>query len=81
MHPVSTALFIVGYGLALPILFRLVRIIAAQNRLAFAGHQIGMVIALLGWILNGRVMMAIIHGLWIIGARLWFGLGGRQVPA
>ena len=81
MHPVSTALFLLGYGLALPIVFRLVHIIAVQNRLAFLGHQLGMVIALLGWIISGRVAMAVIHGLWLIGARLWFLMGGRQAPA
>lgn len=78
MHPVSTALFLLGYGLSLPIVFRLVSIIAQQQRLAFAGHQVGMAIALLGWILNGRVMMAAIHAVWIIAARIWFGTASRS---
>ncbi|MCP3992897.1 MAG: hypothetical protein GY724_27795 [Actinomycetia bacterium] len=81
MHPVSTALFLLGYGLALPIVFRLTRIIAAQHRLAFAGHQIGMTVALLAWALSGRVAMAVIHGLWLIVARLWFATGSRQAKA
>ncbi len=78
MHPVSTALFLLGYGLALPIVFRLTRVISAQHRLAFAGHQLGMTVAMLAWVLSGRVVMAVIHGLWLIVARLWFATGSRQ---
>lgn len=73
----STALFLLGYGLSLPIVFKLVAIIANQHRVAFAGHQIGMALALLGWLINGRVAMAVIHGLWLIGARIWFGMAGQ----
>lgn len=78
MHPLSTALFLVGYGLSLPIVFRLVSIISSQHRVAFAGHQVGMAIALLGWAVNGRIMMAVVHGLWLVGARLWFAAVGRS---
>jgi hypothetical protein len=81
VHPVSTALFLLGYGLSLPIVFRLTRIIATQNRLAFAGHQVGMAMALVGWAVSGRVLMAVIHGAWLIGARIWFGLGEHRTPA
>lgn len=77
MHPISTALFIVGYGLSLPIAFRLISVVGQQQRLAFAGHQIGVAIALLGWLLTGRVAITVIHGLWLIGARVWFHLAGR----
>ena len=75
MHPVSTALFLLGYGLALPIGMRLAAVVAAQHRLALAGHQIGVAIALLGWLLRGSVMLAVAHGLWLVAARIWFTLG------
>lgn len=77
MHPVSTALFLLGYGLGLPIAARLPRIVAAHQRLAFAGHQLGIGVALLGWVISGRVIMALIHGVWLVAARIWFGLGAR----
>ena len=74
----STALFLLGYGLAIPILFRLVHIVAVQHRLAFLGHQIGMVLALLAWALKGRVVMAVLHGVWLIVARIWFATSARR---
>ncbi len=81
MHPVSTALFLLGYGLGLPIAFRLTRIVAAQHRTAFAGHQIGFGVATLGWLVSGRITMVLIHVLWLIGARLWFAWGGDRAPS
>jgi galactitol-specific phosphotransferase system IIC component len=81
VHPVSTALFLLGYGLAMPIMFRLIHVIAVQHRLAFLGHQIGMVLALLGWALRGRVLMAIIHGIWLIATRIWFATSARRSEA
>jgi hypothetical protein len=75
MHPLSTALFLLGYGLALPIGMRLVGVVAGQNRLALAGHQLGVVIALVGWLLRGSVVLAVVHGLWLVAARVWFSLG------
>lgn len=81
MHPVSTALLLLGYGLSLPIVFRLVSIVANQQRVAFVGHQVGMSVALLGWLVSGRAAMAIIHGLWLVAARIWFGLAGRERAA
>lgn len=77
MHPLSTALFLVGYGLGLPILFRMTTVVAAQNRLAFTGHQIGFAVALLAWVLSARPSIAVIHGLWIAIAGIWFTLSGK----
>ncbi|MEM7338580.1 MAG: hypothetical protein AAF467_08035 [Actinomycetota bacterium] len=77
MHPISTALFLVGYGLGLPILFRMTTVVAVQNRLAFIGHQVGFGIALGAWLLSGRVAIAVIHGLWIGIAAAWFSLSGK----
>ena len=75
MHPVSTALFLLGYGLALPIGAKLPVIIRQQRRVALAGHQIGVIIALCGWVLRGSLAMAVFHFLWLIVARLWFRYG------
>lgn len=74
MHPLSTALFLLGYGLALPIGARLATVVAGQNRLAMWGHQAGVLLAGVGWLLRGQVLMAVIHGAWLIGASIWFGL-------
>ncbi|MEM8922582.1 MAG: hypothetical protein AAGD35_03700 [Actinomycetota bacterium] len=88
VHPISTALFLVGYGLSLPIAARMSAIVRRQHRVAFAGHQIGVVVAMLGWVLSGRLVMAGAHVLWLIGVRLWFAVGapnktdaGAETPA
>ncbi len=75
MHPVSTILFIFGYALTLPALTRLVAVMNERHRLPFAGHQLGMGVALLGWLLRGRWVIAGLHLVWMVVARVWFALG------
>lgn len=75
MHPVSTILFLFGYALTLPALTRLVAVMNERQRLPFAGHQLGMGVALIGWLLRGRWLIAGLHLTWMIGARVWFALG------
>ncbi len=77
MHPASTLLFLIGYGLAIPTGSRLLAIVARQHRLAFMGHQIGVIVAALGWALRGKTILFVIHLVWLVAARVWFGLAGR----
>ena len=81
VHPVSTALFLLGYGLAIPIGLRMTTIVARQHRIALTGHQLGVVIALLGWLLRGSIVIVAIHALWLIGVRVWFQLGAERAPS
>ncbi len=74
----STVLFIAGYALALPLASRLTTIVNGQKRLAFAGHQFGVGVALLGWLVRGSYVMALLHAVWIVVARLWFGTVERK---
>lgn len=78
MHPLSTALFLLGYSLALPIGARLASVVADQKRLAMWGHQAGVLLATLGWLLRGQVLVAVIHGAWLAGAYAWFGFRTRR---
>jgi hypothetical protein len=78
VHPLSTALFLVGYALALPLARRLPSIVTQQQRLAFAGHQLGVLVALIGWLSRGGYTVALAHLAWLIGTRIWFGLSGRS---
>lgn len=70
MHPGSTALFLIGYGFSLPVLFRLRDVLGSGNRLALFGHQVGMLLAALGWMLRGQVGIALVHFTWLIVARV-----------
>lgn len=81
MHPLSTVLFLLGYSLAIPIGMRMVSIVATQQRLAVTGHQFGVVLALVGWLLRGSLVIALIHVAWLIGVRLWFQYGGVGVSS
>jgi hypothetical protein len=78
VHPVSTVFFLLGYALALPAAFRMRDIVAQQHRLALAGHQAGLTLASVGWLLRGSVSIAVIHLAWAIGVRVWFALGARR---
>lgn len=70
MHPASTALFLIGYGFSLPVLLRVVTVLRSGNRLALYGHQVGMFLAALGWLLRGQVGVAGLHLVWMIVLRL-----------
>jgi hypothetical protein len=80
VHPASTVLFLIGYFLAIPIAFRMPRVVEQQHRLALTGHQVGVTLAMLGWLSRGAVTMAVIHVVWMIGVRVWFSAnaGGRS---
>ncbi|MGH1489693.1 MAG: hypothetical protein ACRBK7_09915 [Acidimicrobiales bacterium] len=72
MHPLSTALFLLGYALAIPIAGRLPTIVAKQQRLGMWGHQLGILFAALGWLMSGKVLIAVAHGIWLAIAYAWF---------
>lgn len=68
----STALFILGYALALPIAAKMSAIVERQSRLALFGHQAGIMIATFGWLTRGSVLVAVGHVLWLLIAYAWF---------
>ena len=72
MHPLSTILFLLGYALALPVAARMPQVVAQQHRLALTGHQVGVGIATVGWLVRGSIVIVVIHLAWLIGVRLWF---------
>lgn len=74
----STAFFLLGYGLSLPIATRLADVVARQQRLALWGHQFGMLLAGTGWVLRGQVLVMVGHVVWMIVAQIWFSLAGGE---
>ncbi len=78
MHPLSTALILLGSALALPIAFKFVAVARNGNRMAFIGHQLGVLIAMAGWLVSGRVSIALIHAAWFAFAQAWFVIVGRN---
>lgn len=72
VHPVSTLLFLVGYGLVLPIAVRRTKVPEKFLNAAFAGHQFGLFVAACGWVLSGRLWIAVAHLGWAVAARIWF---------
>lgn len=76
MHPLSTALFVLGYGLALPIIAKLTVLKAKRSRVGIFGHQIGITIAMVAWAVRGRPTMVVLHLVWMIAVRIWFGNDG-----
>lgn len=78
MHPVSTALFLLGYALAVPIGTKIGSVVARQHRLALWGHHTGILIAAVGWLMRGQVLVAAAHGLWLGGVSVWYELSGSR---
>jgi hypothetical protein len=78
VHPASTALLLLGYAMALPVLARFGRVLRGRHRMALFGHQIGMLLAASGWMLNRQTVLALLHLLWAITARM---LAARFAPA
>jgi hypothetical protein len=78
VHPLSTALLLIGYGLSLPIGTRLSTVVRNQHRVALIGHQLGLLIVAGGWLLAGRTIVALAHALWFVLVRVWFRYGGRR---
>ena len=79
MHPLSTVLFLAGYGLALPLAGRIATIVGNQQRLAFAGHQVGVLIALIGWLTRGAFVVATLHAVWVIATKIWYAMTERKL--
>ena len=68
----STLLFLIGYGLVVPIAAFRSRIKPKMLATAFGGHQLGLGIAALGWLLRSNVWVAAAHVAWAVVARVWF---------
>ena len=45
--------------------------------MALLGHQVGVVLAMAGWA-AGPARLAVVHLLWLLGARVWFELATRR---
>lgn len=78
VHPLSTLLLLLGYGLALPIGARFRAIARKQSRVAFTGHQVGVGVATLGWAFRASLGLVVAHLVWLFAARLLFAWGQRE---
>jgi hypothetical protein len=65
-------LLILGSGLAVPIALKMTTVVRTRNRLAFTGHQFGVAVAGLGWVIAGRSTLMWLHLLWLLVAAVWF---------
>ncbi len=72
MNPIGIVLLLVGYVLVVPIATRMNRVVKSQNRLALTGHQFGILVVCLGWMVGGRAPLIWIHLLWAVVAAVWF---------
>lgn len=72
VNPVALLLVVVGYGLAIPVATQLPKVVRTGNRLALTGHQIGVSVAAVGWLIGGRTPLLWLHLLWLLAAAIWF---------
>ncbi len=73
MHPISTLLIVLGYGLALPVAVRWRTVRPGMRNVALVGHQVGVGIAAAGWLMRGLILLAVIHLVWMFAARFVLG--------
>ncbi len=78
MHPLSTIMLVLGYFAAIPLATQIVSIVMKQRRIAMVGHQAAFLVVALGWTLRKWVYVALIHGMWLVGTRLWFEIIRRR---
>lgn len=78
MHPISTLLLLVGYGLAIPLLLRARTLTGRFRRLGLVGHQLGVLVAALGWAVRSRPVLAVAHLVWAMVARAVVGFVQRR---
>lgn len=72
MNPIALLLIIVGYTLAVPIATKLPKVVRTGNKLALIGHQFGVAVAGLGWLVGRRPPLLWLHLLWLLVASIWF---------
>lgn len=77
MHPLSTVLLLLGYGLSMPIGLKLSDVVGRQNHLALLGHQAGLIVVIAGWVMAGRSLVAVAHAVWMALVRVWYWYGAR----
>ena len=70
MNPVVFSLLLLGYGLAVPVLMNWRRIPTKYRANALIGHQLGVAVAALGWLVRGKILIAGAHLIWLIAARV-----------
>jgi hypothetical protein len=72
VNPIGIALLLVGYLLVVPVATKMRHVVENQNRLALSGHQFGILVVCLGWMVGGRVQLIWVHLLWAVVAVVWF---------
>ncbi len=82
MNPIALVLLLIGYVLTVPIASRMKRVVESQNRLAMSGHQFGIGIICVGWVVGGRAPLIWLHILWAVAAIIWFNwYGGKSAKS
>lgn len=73
-------LFLLGYALAVPVALRFAKVATAQKSIGLLGHQLGVIIAGIGWALRGKLIIVGLHVVWLVVAKIWFSMakGGAK---
>lgn len=78
--PVDTALFAVGYPLAVGVITRFAPIVRRRRAGWLAAHHVAMTAIIAGWALRGEATGVAINTAWLAGSSLWYA-AGRRGPA
>jgi hypothetical protein len=78
LSPLSLALFAVGYPASVVVITRFVPVVRQRRVRWFVAHQLGVAAIVAGWAIDRRWSAVAFNGAWLVGASLWWVLGGQR---
>jgi hypothetical protein len=81
MDPLSIALFVVGYPVAIAVILRWFRVVRERMAVWFAAHTLAVGAIVLGHAVNGRAQGVITNGAWLVISVLWYALRPKRAEA
>ncbi|HVE94092.1 MAG TPA: hypothetical protein VNB24_04165 [Acidimicrobiales bacterium] len=79
MEPLSIALFVLGYPVAIAVILRWFRVVRERRMSWFAAHTLAVGAIVLGHAVNGRAQGVVTNGAWLVISVVWYTLPRRAV--
>lgn len=78
----TTALFVVGYPVAVVVIARWVPVVRERRVRWFVAHEAAVAAIVAGWVIRDRPSAVVVNGAWLVVAAAWYllRLGVRPEP-
>jgi len=78
MSPLTIALFVVGYPVAIVGIARWVPVVRERRLTWFIAEEAAVACIVAGWAIEGRTSAVVVNTTWGVVAAGWYVLGGRR---